>query len=121
MRQEIIVSDLTGKPIPEGEAASVTITIDGKAHRIDLTSAEAAKLAETYKLTDENAVGAVSRTPARRGASKPRSANSDNAAIRAWWNDEGHKSYGANGGKPLGDRGRIPDEIRDAYKLTQSA
>ncbi|GHE65360.1 MULTISPECIES: histone-like nucleoid-structuring protein Lsr2 [Streptomyces] len=103
--QVLLVDDLDG-----GEAdETVTFALDGKTYEIDLTTANAEKLRSA--LADY--VKGARRTGGRAsgGRAKTRTAaasgNPDTAEIRAWAKAQGMS---------VNDRGRVPQEIREAYE-----
>lgn len=90
-----LVDDIDGGQADE----TVTFGIDGVAYEIDLTDKNAAKL---RKALDQYASAAR-----RVGGRKKRPATGeDTAAIRAWAQENGYE---------VGDRGRIPQNVKDAY------
>ena len=92
-----LVDDMDGGKADE----TVSFALDGVAYEIDLTAANATELREAIGVW----AGKARRVGGRRktGASTPRE---DTAKIRAWAQENGHT---------VGDRGRIPTEVRDAY------
>ncbi|MDN3481201.1 Lsr2 family protein [Arthrobacter sp. APC 3897] len=105
--QVLLIDDLTGEDAQE----TVKVGLDGAQYEIDLTSEHAAELREKlspYISSGRRLRGGSSGRSARR-ESAPRSDNS--RMIREW--------AIANGYKPSA-RGRISQEIRDAYNAAQS-
>lgn len=104
MAQKVIVQlldDVDGQPADE----TVTFGLDGVSYEIDLSAANAAKL------RDELAgwVGHGRRTGGRRatgGKSSARAARSDLAEVREWGRANGYQ---------VSDRGRVSQELQDAY------
>lgn len=99
-----LVDDLDGSPATE----TVTFAIDGVTYQIDLSETNATQLRDDIsRWTDRGR-----RTGGRRGrsaaASGPASSISADkrTAVRAWAKDNGHH---------VGDRGRIPQAVVDAY------
>ncbi|MFA7762280.1 Lsr2 family protein [Streptomyces sp. NPDC048723] len=103
--QVLLVDDLDG-----GEAdETVTFALDGKTYEIDLTTANAEKLRgllDPYTKGGRRTGGRASAGRAK-GRTAAASGNPDTAEIRAW-----AKSQGMS----VNDRGRVPQEIRDAYE-----
>jgi len=103
-----LVDDLDATIIGPGEGGTVTFALDGASYEIDLG------LANQQVLQDALAPFiAHARSTARRGSAAPRkrsSGTSDTAAVREWAQRNGHT---------VGDRGRIPAEIRAAYEAAQ--
>ncbi|MFG2481177.1 MULTISPECIES: histone-like nucleoid-structuring protein Lsr2 [Streptomyces] len=103
--QVLLVDDLDG-----GEAdETVTFALDGKTYEIDLTTANAEKLRgllDPYTKGGRRTGGRASAGRAK-GRAAVASGNPDTAEIRAW-----AKSQGLS----VNDRGRVPQDIRDAYE-----
>ncbi|WP_328789357.1 MULTISPECIES: histone-like nucleoid-structuring protein Lsr2 [unclassified Streptomyces] len=103
--QVLLVDDLDG-----GEAdETVTFALDGKTYEIDLTTANAEKLRgllDPYTKGGRRTGGRAS-TGRAKGRAAVASGNPDTAEIRAW-----AKSQGMS----VNDRGRVPQEIREAYE-----
>lgn len=102
-----LIDDLDGGTAKE----SVTFGLDGRAYELDLSAANAAKLRDalaSYVGAGRKLGGHVSgRVPSQRaevGAS-------DAGAVREWALANGYA---------IGDRGRIPLEIRAAYEQRQT-
>ena len=109
MAQRVItqlVSDLSGDEMSEGKGETVEFSFRGTSYSIDLTDKEAAGFEKSIRMYIEHAtkVGRAARTTSKRSSAA--SSPSDNKAIREW---------AAANGYEVGDRGRIPAEIRDAY------
>lgn len=110
MAQRIVttyISDLSGKEADE----SIELVLDGAGYRVDVTSAEAAKLHKALapylekgtRLTREETANLV--RPRSKGG--PSSAErEERRRVRTWAQENGYD---------IGDRGRISQEIRDAY------
>lgn len=103
--QILLVDDVDGGVADQ----TVSFGLDGSSYEIDLSSANAEKLRNAFGPF----VGAARRSGrpvgrGRTGSPRPatRSAGSDNAAIREWANANGH---------PVSGRGRISQQVRDAY------
>ncbi|SDK41968.1 histone-like nucleoid-structuring protein Lsr2 [Streptomyces indicus] len=103
--QVLLVDDLDG-----GEAdETVTFALDGKTYEIDLTTANADKLREALAPYVAGGRRTGGRASSARGKGRAAAAggSEDTAAIRAWAKDNGYEV------KP---RGRVPQEIREAYQ-----
>jgi hypothetical protein len=104
-----LVDDLDGGAAEE----TVTFSLDGTAYEIDLSSANAAKMRDTFA----QYVGAGRRVGSRSGAGRNGSRGTgrrrDNkvAEIREWARKNGHK---------VNDRGRISADIMQAYEKANS-
>jgi len=95
-----LVDDLDGGDADE----TVMFGLDGKSYEIDLSAANVAALRDMlgpYVTAGRRVIAPNSRR--LRGAIDP----SENAAIREWWK--------AQGGQ-IGERGRISEEIRQAWR-----
>jgi IS5 family transposase len=93
-----LVDDMDGGTADE----TVSFALDGVAYEIDLTAENAAELREAFGVW----AGKARRVGGRRIAGKSRSGE-DTAKIRAWAQEHGYS---------IGDRGRIPSDVRQAYK-----
>ena len=104
-----LVDDLDNTVIAPGQGGTVTFALDGTSYEIDLGTDN------TRALRDALAPFiARARSTGRRasGARRTRSAGtSDTAVVREWAQRNGYT---------VGDRGRIPAEIREAYAAAQS-
>lgn len=92
-----LVDDIDGGKADE----TVSFSIDGVSYEADLSEKNAKKLRDVLAPYAE----AGKRISGRRTPRKARS-GPDNAAVRAWAAENGHE---------VGDRGRIPQAIIDAY------
>ena len=93
-----LVDDMDGGTADE----TVSFGLDGVSYEIDLTAENATELREAFGVW----AGKARRVGGRRIAGKSRSGE-DTAKIRAWAQEHGYS---------VGDRGRIPTEVRQAYK-----
>ncbi|MET9958933.1 Lsr2 family protein [Streptomyces sp. NPDC006326] len=103
--QVLLVDDLDG-----GEAdETVTFALDGKTYEIDLTTANAEKLRGALEqfIKSGRRTGGRAAAGRTKGRAAAPSGNPDTAEIRAW-----AKAQGMN----VNDRGRVPQDIRDAYE-----
>jgi hypothetical protein len=99
----LVVDDLTGDELPEGQGQTVSFSLDGTSYEIDLSKDNADQLREDFKRYTDAArrIGRGSigrRTAARR---------QNTAAIRAWAKQHGHE---------VNERGRIPSNVVEAYE-----
>lgn len=95
-----LVDDLTG----EDAAETVGFAIDGARYEIDLSAENAARLRETLAVYIANARRASrSQTNARQGS---RAQRAHSAAVRRWAHENGYE---------IGDKGRIPTHVVEAY------
>lgn len=93
-----LVDDLDGAPAEE----SVNFSLDGVNYVIDLSSDNAAKLREEFAPW----VGAARRTGGRRTRGRRPTGGPTANEIRNWAREEGLE---------VSDRGRVPNEVREAY------
>lgn len=96
-------------------AETVYFSVAGKEYAIDLNEEHAAELADALAKVDEQMkrytdaarpMGKSSTGTARR-SSKSSKSSQNNKAVRAWAQENGYE---------IGDRGRIPEEIQEAYR-----
>ena len=99
----LIVDDLTGNELPEGQGQTVAFSLDGTSYEIDLSKKNADKLRDDFKRYTDAARRAGRGSAGRRTASR----RQDTAAIRAWAKEHGHE---------VNERGRIPQSFIDAYE-----
>jgi hypothetical protein len=104
--QIVLIDDLDGTEITDGNAQSITFTWSGVDYSIDLSKTNADKL--------EKAIGPYLEKAQRVGARKGRSSGSstsagqvDTKAVRAW---------AASNGIELSNRGRVPAEVIEKYR-----
>ena len=102
----ILEDDLDGGPADE----TIRFGLDGAHDESDLSSANAARLRDAIRpvvAKSRRVQGtATQRTRAPRGTAAPVKRNPETAAIREWAKANGHK---------VSDRGRIHQDIQDAY------
>lgn len=108
-----LVDDLDGSIIAQGDGGTVSFSLDGKHYEIDLASANAAQLRDAlspFISKARSASSARAAAPAARSTSGRKRASAGSSAetqaIREWAQANGY---------PVGDRGRIAAEIREAY------
>lgn len=107
-----LVDDLDGGIISQGDGGTVSFGLDGKHYEIDLTNANAEQLrsalapfiAKARSASSARAAAPAAKAQGRKRASAGSSAETQ--AIREWAQANGY---------PVGDRGRIAAEIREAY------
>ena len=105
--QIVLIDDLDGTEIKDGEAQSITFSWSGVDYSIDLGKANADKF--------EKAIGPYLEKAQRVGGRKNRPSSSpspgsqvDTKAVRAW---------AASNGIQLSNRGRVPADVIEKYKL----
>jgi hypothetical protein len=114
-----ITDDVTGDIIDESESDTVRFSLDGVAFKLETSKEQADGFRERFAKyiacaqLDEEAVATPARTrntaPIRTRTAGPRRTGSGHSKpmVRAWAIGEG--------GYDLGDRGRIPQNIMEAY------
>ena len=106
MAQRVVttfVSDLSGKELGE-DVQTVSFGFEGVEYEMDLSEKEAEQLGNTFSkyISSARRVGGRKRVTARQ-VSPP----GYNKKVREWANANGHK---------VSARGRIPQEVIDAYE-----
>lgn len=100
--RQILVDDLTGT---DDDVQSVSFTISGMTYTLDLGVASRTRLAELLQpFIDHARANKAVRTSRKRAASPGR--HNEVAELRNWARENGYD---------IGDRGRIPANIREAY------
>ena len=98
----ILVDDIDG-----GEAdETVSFALDGKDYEIDLTDKNAQKLRDALAPFVAHARKAAGRRRGRSAASSTTAAGASPAEIRAWAREAGME---------VPERGRVSEEVRQAY------
>jgi hypothetical protein len=103
----VLVDDLDGIELPEGQGQTIRFSLDGTSYEIDLSKKNADMLRRDVKRYTE-AARRVGRQVAR-GA--PAVARKNTADIRAWAKANGHE---------INDRGRIPTSVVEAYEAASA-
>lgn len=103
-RVEVRLSDdLTGDDIPSGKGETVTFALDGQTYEIDLNNKNAGVLRKALSPY----VSAGRRVTTSRGAKVRRTqVGPDAKTIKEWARANGYEVAG---------RGRVPNEIREAF------
>jgi hypothetical protein len=107
MAQRVItqlVDDIDGTELVESDGETVLFALDGQTYEIDLSTSNADKLRKAldpYVTAGRRAGRATPRPGAKRSQSGPSAAE-----IRGWARSNGFD---------VPDRGRIPQEVRDAF------
>lgn len=101
--QVILVDDVSG-----GEAAeTVEFGLDGVTYEIDLSDANAAQLRDALAPWVGHARRSGGRRQTRRRSGSTPNAGTDLGQVREWGRANGYK---------VSDRGRVPQEVQDAYR-----
>lgn len=103
-----LIDDLDGKKADR----TVEFSLDGVSYTIDLSEANAGKLRKALDpyISAGTRLGRTSpgRIPSRAGApARPAGSRDENRLIREWALRNGHK---------ISERGRIPQEVSNAYR-----
>lgn len=101
-----LVDDLDGTVLEAGEGETVLFSLDGTAYEIDMSSANATILRDTFARYTE-AGRRVSAAQSKAQARTARSTRGETAAIREW---------AASNSYPVSSRGRIPENVVAAYR-----
>lgn len=103
-----LVDDLTGDVIETGKGRTVQFAFDGSNYEIDLTDDSADNLREAFSdyIAAARKVSGRSGRGAASSSAKGRSNPDELAKIREWAAANGHE---------VAARGRISQQIRDAY------
>lgn len=107
--QILLIDDVDG-----GEASeTISFALDGAAYEIDLSETHAAELRNSFALWVANARRISARAGGR--SSKRGPARTDRAQLqdmRRWARENGHR---------VSERGRVPQEIQQAYQEAHKA
>lgn len=116
-RKFILTDDLTGEELPE-DTEAIRLQLGRTAYNLFLSEDSHGKLLEALEpfIADAEKEAPSRGTPAR--ASSTSNADKEKLkAVRAWAQSSGYKYKNAAGEEvTLGDRGRIPQEVIDAYE-----
>jgi hypothetical protein len=118
-RKTVLVDDLDGTELPE-DTAPITLSLGRTTYALYLTDKNHEKLLKAVTPFIENAEKVSGTGGSGGGARATRSVGSGDKekmkAVRAWAQSTGYKFKAADGSeRTLGDRGRIPQEVVDAY------
>lgn len=108
----VIVDDLDGSEATR----TVEFGFNGVSYEIDLSEKNATTLEKALATFVEHARKVTAATKRRAASGVARSGSTpaqreENNAIRAWWRGQGND---------IADKGRINDEIREAYRAAQA-
>lgn len=101
-----MIDDVDGSLIKDGQGETVEFTIGGVSYSIDLTTKHANELYEQFQFWIEHAEKVSGRKTRRSGASSPKKSRENLQDVRAWAKENGFE---------VSTRGRISQEIQDAY------
>jgi Lsr2 len=109
---ELLIDDLDGSRLQEGEGDTVTFAYQGAEYTIDLSQQHVDEFHDAMA----KYIGAAQKVSGRRANSSSTSTRSTSTtakpdknqlrAVRAWARENGHK---------VSDRGRVSQEVLDAY------
>ncbi|WP_432948255.1 histone-like nucleoid-structuring protein Lsr2 [Kribbella sp. CA-253562] len=101
--QIFLTDDINGMDIPAGKGETLSFALDGQAYEIDLTNRNAATLRKALAPY----VDAGRRVTTSRGVKVKRTqVGSDARTVKEWARANGYE---------VNDRGRVPNEIREAF------
>lgn len=118
---QVLTDDFDGKELPE-DTSPVTLSLGRTTYSLYLSDKNHGKLMDalTPFITDAETISATAAArPARKAAASGTSSTVDTygfptADVRKWAQETGYKQSG--NGKAVGDKGRIPQDVYDAYK-----
>ena len=113
---ELLIDDLDGSRLDEGEGDTVTFAFQGAEYTIDLSQkhvdefhdAMAKYIAAAQKVSGRRASSSTGSTRSNSAGDKPD--KNQLSAVRAWARENGHK---------VSDRGRVSQEVLDAYRAAK--
>ena len=97
-----LIDDLDGVEAQE----TVSFSLDGTRYEIDLSEDNASRLRDSLAVYIANARRSTRYGATGNGRRTHRADREQTAAIREWARNNGH---------PIGDKGRIPSSVLDAY------
>jgi hypothetical protein len=113
---ELLIDDLDGSRLQEGEGDTVTFAYQGAEYTIDLSQ----KHVDEFHDAMAKYIAAAQKVSGRRASSSSNSPRSNGAsakpdknqlgAVRAWARENGHK---------VSDRGRVSQEVLNAFNAAQ--
>jgi hypothetical protein len=107
----ILVSDMSGEELSDGNGETVSFALDGTTYELDLSNKEADKFRGQF----QDYIAVARKTSGGRGRKSSGSSRSTSgsgrgkdelAEIRAWAKKNGHE---------VSERGRIKQDVLDAY------
>lgn len=115
-RKTVLVDDLDGTELPE-DTAPITLSLGRSTYNLYLSDKNHGKLMDALTPFIENAEAVNTSARIGRSAAAQGLANKDKLKkVREWAQSTGYKYKNAKGEEvTLGDRGRIPQEVIDAY------
>jgi len=115
-RKYVLVDDYDGEPLPE-DTQPVTLSLGRTTYSLFLSEGNHGKLLEALEPFIKDAETASAAPTRTRASSGGTSDKEKLKAVRAWAQATGYKYKNAAGEEvTLGDRGRIPQEVIDAYE-----
>ena len=113
---ELLIDDLDGSRLDEGQGDTVTFAFQGAEYTIDLSQ----KHVDEFHDAMAKYIAAAQKVSGRRPSSSSASSRPNSAgakpdknqlgAVRAWARENGHK---------VSDRGRVSQEVLDAYNAAK--
>jgi hypothetical protein len=103
----ILVDDLDGTELKDGQGGTVSFTYDGNEYSLDLSNKNKKKMDDALAPFIANATKLGGRrTQQRSGGGAARTDREQLQAMRSWARDHGYT---------VSDRGRVSQEIQEAY------
>ncbi|MFE1644469.1 Lsr2 family protein [Microbacterium sp. P01] len=104
-----LVDDLDGTEMEVGTGETVLFSLDGVAYEIDLTDENAARLRDAFEpfLAAGRSISGARGAAASGSRPRRRTGQQDYSAIRSW---------AAENGYTVSERGRVPATIIEAYE-----
>ncbi len=115
-RKLVLTDDLDGKELPE-DTRPTMLSVGSKSWNLYLSADSVDKLHKAVEKFTKNAEPTASRATAPASRATKAADKERTKAVRAWAQAE---KVTQPSGKPVGDRGRIPQEVYDAYDKAHS-
>lgn len=109
----ILIDDISGEEIPDGEGQRVTLGFEGNTYQLDLTSENLQELEDALAPYIEAGTKVSSSSkPRQRAASGTGRSSKELAQVRAWAEENGYD---------VAEKGRIRKSVMDAYDAARSS
>ena len=106
--QIVLIDDLDGTEIKDGNAQSITFSWSGVDYSIDLSKANADKF--------EKAIGPYLEKAQRVGGRKSRQSSSSRSSSASQVDTKAVRAWAASNGIELSSRGRVPADVIEKYR-----
>jgi hypothetical protein len=115
---ELLIDDLDGSRLGEGEGDTITFAYQGADYTIDLSQehvdefhdAMAKYIAAAQKLSGRRTSSPTASTRSNSASASAKADKNQLGAVRAWARENGHK---------VSDRGRVSQEVLNAYNAAK--